>query len=810
MENEPSGGLYDQLKELTEEEENAFGELYDTPLNPDSMKVDASDDTLETPSSEEVQLDQDLPEPTTTTVEEEDKGNALRTTAETALAIPTGAVDWGIGLYNKLMPGEILDAPHIPKFQNDVTQSIRDISSVVVPTIFLTKGLGGVGAATHAKVGWKLGFDPFFKWFAKAGLAGGSGVIADAIAPVQERDHNALGMLKKTWPNTYGWVSNDWATLDDDEPDIKRQKNMKEGLGIGFAADLLVGAGRLAKALKGTSKATQWVPENEKAASVLKKMQEPKMSNDPLENVVLQSAKRRYDQTTELGEVSLSKSIDLDQPTLGVHDVYDYTESGVRSADLSGVYGASVDAVKIQKNIDSIYGRVGSVATPGAMEFLVDQNDAGHKLVTGLADQLKDSKYGYNASNGRYISHADIVRTGKEIGADLYGMSVQDMDQLLKGMSGADVDTGARVLTSEAYAGVMNAIKKYSDDFINMDIVRAQGYLATSLAGQVSDMAEGARLFNANTNSVQRAQDQILDRLKYLMQIKGTTSYARGRALNMLNLGKRLNSSKLTKKQLLDAIKNEKNATLKALERIQLESAQTIDTLRAVKAERPDLLGPLMLAYEVTDGKISTITALNDYVKNSTGVFKKILVDGSPEMPSAWTQGMWANIYNSVLSSVGTPLKAGASNLALMIERPIATFAGALLHGDKETLKRASYMYQVGMVDTLQQAYKHMNQVWRRASQDPSSVGYIMRDDIARKNEDTMEILRGFADAKEAEGMFGPSVLVNQIESMNDMAEHPWLRFSANGMTAFDGFTRSFIGSIEARGRAYDKFLAAG
>ena len=142
-------------------------------------------------------------------------------------------------------------------------------------------------------------------------------------------------------------------------------------------------------------------------------MQEPKMSNDPLENVVLQSAKRRYDQTTELGEVSLSKSIDLDQPTLGVHDVYDYAESGVRSADLSGVYGASVDAVKIQKNIDSIYGRVGSVATPGAMEFLVDQNDAGHKLVTGLADQLKDSKYGYNASNGRYISHADIVRTGK-------------------------------------------------------------------------------------------------------------------------------------------------------------------------------------------------------------------------------------------------------------------------------------------------------------------------------------------------------------------------------------------------------------
>ena len=49
-----------------------------------------------------------------------------------------------------------------------------------------------------------------------------------------------------------------------------------------------------------------------------------------------------------------------------------------------------------------------------------------------------------------------------------------------------------------------------------------------------------------------------------------------------------------------------------------------------------------------------------------------------------------------------------------------------------------------------------------------------------------------------------------QIEAMNDLAEHPWLRLSANAMTAFDGFTRSFIGSVEARGRAYDKLLKDG
>ena len=768
------------------------------------VPTEAAEETQQTQTpSTEGQQQQQAQQP-------KEEGNAGRTTAEALLAVPTGTADWGISLYNKVMPGEVLDLPEIPRFQNEVTQSIRDISSVVVPTVLITKGLGTVGAAAHTKVGWKLGADPFFKWFAKTGLAGGAGVIADEVAPVQERDHNALGMLKETWPRTYGWVSDDWATLDDDEPDIKRAKNRNEGLFIGLGTDVLVGAGRLAKSLKGVDKATQWIPENEKAANLIKAMNEPKLSDDPLENVVLQSAKRRYDQTTEFGDVKFSKSVNLDEPVLGKHDVYDYTETGMRTGDPGGVLGASVDVVKISKNIDTIHGRVGSVVTNGAIDFLVDGDDAGHKLITHAADVLKDSKYGYKASNGKYISHKEIVDAGEKIAADLYGMDLPEMHNMLKGLSGVDVDTGARVLNSEAYAGVMKAIKQYTDDFINMDLARAQAYIGTSFAGQVSDMAEGARFMVDNLPAVQRAQDQVLDRLQYLMQIKGTTSYARGRALNMLNLWNRTTKKSVSKADALAAIKNEKNSTLKALARIQQESKTTMDTLRAVKKERPELLGPLMLAYEVTDGNVKTISQLNDYIQNTTGVFKKALFDGRSDMPSAWTQGLWSNIYNSVLSSFATPIKAGASNLALMIERPIATFGGAMLNGDKAVLRRASYMYNVGMVDTLQQAYKHMNQVFRRAADDPGSVGYIMRDDIARKNQDTMNVLRSFADAKEVNGEFGPSVLVNQIETMNDMAEHPWLRFSANAMTAFDGFTRSFIGSIEARGRAYDQLFKLG
>ena len=214
------------------------------------------------------------------------------------------------------------------------------------------------------------------------------------------------------------------------------------------------------------------------------------------------------------------------------------------------------------------------------------------------------------------------------------------------------------------------------------------------------------------------------------------------------------------------------------------------------------MLEPLMLAYEVTDGNVKTIAQLNNFVRGSTSDWTKLLYDKSPDMPSALTQAVWGNIYNSVLSAFGTPIKAGFSNMVLMIERPLATFAGAL--NNPETMRRAQYMYTVGMVDTLKQASKHMGVVFRQAWKDPSSVNYIMRSDIAVKNDKTMKALRSFADAKMMEGYEGPSAMLHRIEAMNDLAEHPILRFSANAMTAFDGFTRSFIGSVEARGQAFD------
>ena len=61
---------------------------------------------------------------------------------------------------------------------------------------------------------------------------------------------------------------------------------------------------------------------------------------------------------------------------------------------------------------------------------------------------------------------------------------------------------------------------------------------------------------------------------------------------------------------------------------------------------------------------------LNNYFRQSTGVIKKALVDGQPDIPSVIMQGFWSNLYNATLSAFATPIKAVVSAGALLIERP--------------------------------------------------------------------------------------------------------------------------------------------
>ena len=81
------------------------------------------------------------------------------------------------------------------------------------------------------------------------------------------------------------------------------------------------------------------------------------------------------------------------------------------------------------------------------------------------------------------------------------------------------------------------------------------------------------------------------------------------------------------------AIKGAEDETAAALAKIKEEAKFTVDNLREIATQQPEMLKPLMLAYELSDGNVDTITKMNRYLKESTGILRKAFIDLNPETP---------------------------------------------------------------------------------------------------------------------------------------------------------------------------------
>ena len=777
--------------------------------------------------------------PTTTPVQQEDPG--ARTPVSTSPFVQEdGSIDYDkidrfgaekdndllVGLYDFLAP--VLNyipgvtAKPAPKFENEVAQTVREISSVVVPTMALG-GFGSAGLAAGANTvksarAAKLLNDPFVKWAGNTLFQAGAGAFVDSQVGFNETDDNLAGSLKKSYPRTLGWIPDSIATLDSDHPDVKRGKNVMEGAYLGIAMDFIGGFRKLMGGVDRTHQTIKWIPENEKAKKWFK---DNVVIDDTAEDAVARSAAKRSDALDELGSYNFDKSVDLNEAVFGYHDMYGYQELGIRSVDDLGIVGASMDAVRIAKNYNSSYGRVGSVMSDAALKFANESGTNGDVVIKGLASTLQDAgKYSYEYAPGKYATFDEVMEVGNKLADDFYEMDLQQLRRTInpestyKGLKlqGTNITTGTPELSDEAYAGVMGAIKKYMDDFVNMDEARARAYVGTSMAGQISDTAQGMRL-TEGSGSIQRAQEQVLDRVEFLMAQKGMTSYVRGRSLNMLNLWNRMTQKgteafdNATRKRIENLIRGESDPTLAAIQRIAQESKETVDGLRAIKDSNPEMLAPLMMAYELTDGNVKSITSLNNYIRQSTSVWRKAFIDGQPEIPSVINRAFFANVYNSTLSAFSTPIKAIISGGHLLVEKPVRQFAGALSTGDVKTIRRGMYQYS-SMVDSIRRGFGYANQIFKRSALDPSVIA--VRDDVVLRNQKQIEILQAFADAKAEKGEFGPQFLMEQINAMNDLANHPVLRFGTRSMQAMDGFIQSMVADFEAKGRAFDAVTEGG
>ena len=764
-------------------------------------------------------------------------GEALRAVGEAVTAPIVGTIDGFTDVYNYFLPGP--DIPEIPKFKDSNLQVIREVSSFIGPTLTgigaWTKGLKLLSVAPKLPGAAKaILANPLFRWLSGFTADMGAGAIVDQSSRHSVED-NMNRQLRDAFQTPeserlFGIFPASLATNDTDSPELKRAKNRNEGFGLGLLTGIGEGVIRVASAAAGTRQATKWITKDSAAAKYFEKIQndkfsKTKFSEDPLEDSILRSEARAQANLDELGEFYVAKyneaeinnggrfltvdEIPFEKPVKGIHDQFDMVENGVRTADPDGVPGAMVDAVRVQKNIQTRHGRLGSIVTEAALRWGLEVDSLSKaQLVNAVKDHIIDSgKFDY-LLNDRLITAKEIDEAGTFLAEVMEEMKPGEMHLLLEDYRKLNDDLNTQVVNKVGYDAVFKSIKKYQDMFLDLDEKKARALLSTSLAGQASDMAGELRNLEG-TAAIEAARDQIFGRMEYLMVQKALASYDAGSTLNSLNVWKRIKRL-ADGKGATDYVAEQVQAREKFLGTLITEAKSFTKQLMDIADENPKFLKPLFDAYHMTDGKISSMYALNNYVYENLGALQQAVMRGEDTMPNLIVQGFWSNYYNSILSATATPIRAAVGNLGGLIARPINTMAGSLMSGDLRMAHRAFAQY-AGFTEAFQNAWGHMGFYWHKTTENPmSTMEYGRGDLVIQRNEENIGVLREFAEASKADGEYGPEYLLNFYEDMHSVATNPWFRYSANIMGAADAFTRAFIATAEARGRAYDQLLVPG
>ena len=739
--------------------------------------------------------------------------------------------DMGEGLWQKAAPlvgmsdtiidainlatadGGKYDIPKLPAYEKKSVQAIRNISGLVIPSLGL-RGLAmrGFSKIHKAKVAapWlqSLGNTKSFEYFAKFGIDVGTGGLVDYIAEQNQKDQNLLGTLKEYWPKTYQWIPNSIATTEDDSAGEKRAKNVAEGALFNVLSSIIEGAAYITRAGRSIKRTSNFIPSTEGGVTNINDLAKDefsdiKFSDNPVEDEVLRNYARKEKELNLLNEYYISKG----EPAID-WGALDEGETLVRSKDADGIIGAQADAAQIQNNIQSSWGRIGNTIHEAARKEGIELNNlANRTLVSELTQQIKEGgSFSKRLKSNKIISAKIMDDAGKKLAATLLHPRVEpdEIIGLLDEFKRAVEDSAVRVVGKK---GINRAIKELTKQLTDIDTQKARAYLVTSEAGQVADMSEGARYMEGGA-SINRTVDLMADRLEILMVEKGLANFEAGSMLSNMNAWKQATATgdKEIINQTADTILNALGG--RAAEIIPEAKAWT-NTLKTVARDNPEFLRPLLLANEFTDGNVDSLYKLHKDAANRLGVFNKAIYDGNPDVPSIVNKVWWSNIFNSTLSAMSTPTKAAVGNLTGLLGRGVATVTGAVVQGDLARAKKAMVAH-FALDDTLQKATDHMRLVFRKASNNPNEVSYVMRGDIAIQEEKSLEMLRAYADAAEANGEEGASMMLRIFEDLDALAKDPVLRFGGNSMTAFDGFTKSVVANTEAKYIALNKLAQSG
>ena len=743
------------------------------------------------------------------------KNKSILYDQEAMMSGPAGVVDWVTDLGNmglKALGAKKDILPKIPEFENQGAQAFREISSLVIP-FYILKGKGMAAGGSIHKAGvaapWlqRLGNNPAFARFAKMGLDLGAGAFTDFVNKTNEVNDT----LATSWKRGRWWghefIPEKW-TSDGLGPNDKAKANVLEGVRLGWYTSVVEGVVRLLRAGRSTSKVTKYLAEttgNQKNLDelVVDPLDSKTYVDDlgepvgPIEEALRRSDDKYQRDINELSEYH-KKQPKPNEPTVGVHKFLDESETGIITKDQDDILGIARQQAQIATNKGTSQGALGTAITEAFRKFGKEPAEvAKRSIIKHLRDKLKKAgPYKVELPNGQKLSWKEIDTEGRILAAVVADPTLpkKDLSRIIDNFK-TEID-GFKKINTVAYKALSKASIKMLDDWSDINMHKAQAYLIGSEASQISGITQGMR-YVEDTKAIGRANELLLDRLE-LFEIETAIADFNWKQRDSLLEAIRGNPKNVDKK-----IKALQTNFDQKLTDIIPKAKRFTKTLAEIQENNPEFAKSLRLAYELTEGDIQSIKGLNKYIENQFGTFSKAIYDGRPEVPSLVNKAFMTNIFNSMLSAVGTPVKALTGNFGGFIAEPVHVLYGALRTGDVQQMRRASHMY-FGVTDTLQQGFTYAGRIFRKAATEPDELGSIFRADIKLEKAKGLELAEEFARAAREKGEFGPDVLLSIHKELQALGSDPVLRFGPNAMTGLDGFTEATQKVAQDKGMAFD------
>jgi len=765
--------------------------------------------------------------------------NGMLKHGKTISALPVlGVADFGMDAVGLLAP-KLDDAwDEATKLDVPIYQGIRDLLSVVIPSVYTGgKSAALVQAGKMAK--WK-------KLLAGSGLALGADSIILGLSDTSEGD-TVSKILVDTFPNTWGpegWipVPSFFRNLDTDSPSVTKARHIAEQA-FTMVGGSIVGA---AVQLKSGKPIMSWFKPLDEAANKYK-VKEISNNVDPakLERIeeitrALNSGKFNKSQEKifideienlrlEIGEIDDVQSMVVrDAKTLEIERREAATRKILTNEVSSNQLDPDITPGLVNPNrADSNVPQPGNVARNMADTTAIKNSTSSgvpapiltrSMLTKGLqiGPESRAAVMGV-AEETRMLGNFDAIVDGvrfskKQMNAAAWGIyndiinfnSIEDLKNLfakdrdIKNLLGGKLKIS--YINEEQSRGAAHALKYLSARYIGEDVTVASARVMDTLGREIQVLAEAAVKADPLVD-VSKNMDLNLAKMNLLLDEYALNKYLSGWATKNKDWFKTVAPDDLEESinTLLEVFSKQEAS-------IAAKNAKFISELKRLKQENPALLSPFMEVFSLTDGDV------NSQIKLMTWAAQEVSPTGllrspDPKSLNLFTRNAWNLRYNNMLSSPKSAGGAGIGNLSGVILNPIEdliSLGWTLNDEGVDAFKHFAY-FNGALFETNRRAIDDAIKMFKNVRTDPNKYLSAQRRDFIMAADTKQAIIDQIRPEWERTGAWGKIIQSNISSLLHDLGHHPAIRFGKDLMAPVDTFANVHKAHYISRWRAYQE-----